>query len=217
MTRIRFCAAALFAGFLALTPTMSRAYADAPPEIVDAYQQMDSTVDQRDPESLLKFYTWNAIFLTPTGAPVSRAQIADNLRSAVRASQSIDSNTTIDDAEAGTDGVTATVTQKVVYTEIDPGSQILYTTFATTQMRDHWVQVGGGWRINRSRVISASRTTNKPWEPPVAPAVVIAPKPVAKPMAQPEDKLVAVKAMAKPVKSHKAMPGPKKPMMKMAK
>jgi hypothetical protein len=145
--------ALIFAALLMLLPALC--FADTPPAIQDAYTNMDQLLAQRDAEGILKMFTWNATFFDGNGVALTRAQVANSIRREIRGTQSIASTTTVQNATQAPDGVTTTIQQKISSTNISPKTGILNTIYTVITERDHWVQIGSAWKINRSRIVSS--------------------------------------------------------------
>jgi len=43
---------------------------------------------------------------------------------------------------------------------IDPKTRILDTIVTSVTARDHWIEIGGSWKINRERVMSSFVAVN---------------------------------------------------------
>jgi len=141
-------------------PSPAVAQSSAPPDIVAAYQTIDGALAQLDPEPQLKLYAPNAVFIDESGHIHNFAQVAASIRAQEKATQSAESTITLGTVIVQKSGVTVPISQKLDITRIDPKTGVLNTTILTLNERDHWVEVGGVWKINRERVISAFGETN---------------------------------------------------------
>ena len=139
----------------------------APPEIQSAYEQMDRAAAQRDPNPILKMFAPNALFINETGHVMPFALYRQMVHDSIVTSQSIDSKTVIQSASVQPDGVTVTVAHRSSQTTVHPKTGILDDTRVAYVERDHWIQIRGQWKINRSRLLDESVMVNgKPYTGP---------------------------------------------------
>jgi ketosteroid isomerase-like protein len=152
--------AACASGFTACYGQTNSSDSGAPAEIQAAYQKMDSQYDQRDSSAVLTWYAPTLVLLDAGGKSYTRDQLAAHMAIESRMSQSIDSTTTIQSAHVQASGTTVVFTHKMSITTVSPKTGVLNTIQTSVNARDHWIEVGGSWKINRERILSASVEVN---------------------------------------------------------
>jgi hypothetical protein len=151
--------AALAAGFAACYGQTNSADS-APPEVQAAYQQLDTAMDQRDDSAILAAFAPNMIYIDSSGKVHTRDQIAEHIRLGNAMSQSVDSVTTIESAHVQASGTTVGLVRKEMVTVVNAKTGVLNTIAMVKNVRDHWIETGGVWKINRERVLSSYTELN---------------------------------------------------------
>ncbi len=129
-------------------------------DIQARYDQLDNILVHQDAAAAMKYYAPSLKFMDMMGKPMTYAQYGPYLAQEIRGAQSVSSKTTIQTFAAASDGATATVKEIIELTMINPKTVFLDTIQGTVMERDHWIEVGGEWKINRARVLSYSFMTN---------------------------------------------------------
>ncbi len=157
-SRLTLCIAALFFPITAFAQSGSSA--TAPPEIAAAYAAMNQGAEQHDPNPIFRSYTPDAIGIEPNGKTYSFRSMDKMTHDMIVNAQSSTGTTDIQKVVVQPDGVTVTLHQHAIMTNINPKTQFLDTTVIDYIERDHWVKYKGQWRINRAHTLSSSMTLN---------------------------------------------------------
>ncbi len=150
---------AVVAAIISYTP-QARA-ADAPAPIQAAYKAMDKALDQRNADAYAKWYMPGGFALmggSKNHMPLAAAMQGEH--ETVLESQSVDSRSIIETADVQPDGTTVTLKRTLSITRIHPGTAILENEVIHVRAREHWINRGGKWQINRMRLLDFSQVVN---------------------------------------------------------
>ncbi len=119
-----------------------------------AYTEMDQALSAKDIDKAMSYMAPDIVNTDAKGKPFPLAAMKTGLQTMFNAASSVESKTTISSVEVKGPGVTVNSASKMTATTP------LGPLVASTTSRDYWEQVGGAWKIKRSRSLTESVTIN---------------------------------------------------------
>jgi ketosteroid isomerase-like protein len=118
------------------------------------YAEMDQALSAKDVDKAMSYFAPDTVQTDTKGKPIPLAAMKTGLQTMFNAASSVESKTTISSVEVKGPGVTVSMASKMTATTP------LGPLVASSTSRDYWEQVGGAWKIKRSRSLTESVTLN---------------------------------------------------------
>lgn len=118
------------------------------------YAEMDRSLSAKNIDAAMSYFAPDMVNLDPQNKPVSLDKAKAGMQAIFNASQTISVTTTLSSVAVSGSGVTVNSATRIT------ANNARGVLESNSTSRDYWEQIGGAWKIKRSRTFTQSASIN---------------------------------------------------------